>query len=176
MRDSQAVPIPILIVEDDDTRVARFERWMPPVFRLVHCRTGGAALGLLERSDPWDFPGMMLDFDLDKHSKTSPYVDGEQALHLALSRLDHSTNILVHSTNDAAASRMVADARKTNPTMRIDYLQVTQKLFLAWLNEVWWESVDRYNTFVDHNHGMMSRRYACVVGMDWLDEEGCPPT
>lgn len=176
MAESRAVPIPVLVVEDDDTRITKFERWLPPVFRLVHCRTGGAALGLLERSDTWDFPGVMLDFDLDKQSRTIPYVNGGQVLDLALSRLDHSTHILVHSTNDSAARRMMEDARRTNPTTRVDYIQMTRKLFRTWLDEVWWESVDRYNMFVEHDDAAKARQYACVIVTDWLNERDCPPT
>ncbi len=171
MEESGALPVPILIVEDDDSRVERFNEWLPPVFRLAHCRTGGAALGLLARSGPWDFAGVMMDFDLDKQVMTDPYVDGEQVLDEVLLRLDRSTNLLVHSANTEAADRMTANARGSNPTVRIDYSYMDAWHFRAWLGDVWSEAVDRHDVFVEHDRKMTTLRYACVVGPNWLDED-----
>lgn len=171
MEESGALPVPILIVEDDDFRVKVFNSWLPPVFRLVHCRTGGAALGLVSRSDSWAFPGVMMDFDLDKQVVTKPYVDGGQVLNSVLLTLDSSTNILVHSANWMAAQRMAAIAGVTNPTIRIDYNVMDERLFCTWLGDVWAEAVDRIDVFVSHELRAVTSRYACVVGPDWLDDE-----
>ena len=71
MKREKSMLAPILLVEDDEKRVSLLKNWLPPVFRLVHCKTGGAALGLLERSSSWDFSGVMLDHDLQQQMATN---------------------------------------------------------------------------------------------------------
>ena len=57
--EQQARPrfIRILLVENDDNRYAYFKAATPPLFRLVHAKTGGAALAILARDEPDTYAG-----------------------------------------------------------------------------------------------------------------------
>lgn len=54
----------ILIVEDDDERVAKFRSWLPETMRIVHARSAGSAIGILQRDKGRVYAGIMLDHDL----------------------------------------------------------------------------------------------------------------
>ena len=59
--------IRIFIVEDDQRRVDWFRAWLPKDMRLVHARSGGRELGVIQR-DRTAFSGIMLDHDLQQQA------------------------------------------------------------------------------------------------------------
>ena len=63
MKNNQIIRV--LLVEDDQGRVEWFRAWLPKDIRLVHARSAGLALGIIQR-DCHDIAGIMLDHDLQQ--------------------------------------------------------------------------------------------------------------
>lgn len=128
----------ILLVEDDESRKARFQSWLPATLRLVWARNAGQALGLLARDRGRAFAGILLDHDLERWA----YGTGEQksgteiarAIRLTVSR---DTPILVHSMNfvegDAMANHLTNEGF---PVTRVPMRDLGGTLFESWLEEV----------------------------------------
>jgi CheY-like chemotaxis protein len=99
----------VLVVEDDDERVADFRKWLAhPSVRLLHVKTGDAALKCVE-SDKYDL--ILLDHDLDKHhplGRLAPITGTKVVDRLVASRLNRQTRILIHSMNPGARDNMFA--------------------------------------------------------------------
>jgi hypothetical protein len=171
MEDCGALPVPILLIEDDQERVETLTDWLPPVFRLVHCRTGGAALGLLGRAGPEDFAGVMFDHDLVMHASVGAYVNGYMVGRAMVGVLANTTNVLIHSANAAASALMVEMFAGVYPTTRIPWGTMSQYRFHVWLDEVWEEAVARHSDGPDHRR---SQRLSVLLGEDWLLAEPLP--
>lgn len=96
----------VLVVDDDDDRVAWFRAWLThPRVRLLHVRTGDAALRAVgERYDL-----ILLDHDLDKQHPMGRLakVNGTAIVErLVSARKNREARIVIHSMNPAARARM----------------------------------------------------------------------
>ena len=92
----------ILLVEDDAGRIALFARWLEgSEFVLVVVRSGGHAMGMLEKGSTEAIAGILLDHDLSD----SPFTDVDRLLStsdimpLIQRRVRRTTPILIHSHN-----------------------------------------------------------------------------
>ena len=97
----------VLVVEDNNERVAEFRRWLAhPSVRLLHVKTGDAALRCVE-TDCYDL--ILLDHDLDlQHPEGRlAQVNGTNVVErLAASRMNRTTPVIIHSMNPGARNRM----------------------------------------------------------------------
>lgn len=159
----------ILIVEDDDRRVAKLNEWLPDSFRLVHVKSGGQAIGVLNRSHSFEFAGVMLDYDLDIRPERG-VITGAQVAEHVLCNVDSSTPILVHSANDKMAPFIVGELADQFSVTRINWTQMTEGIFLRWLREVHEEWEDRLDLFEEHDDRNFNRTAAFRGDLDWLTE------
>ena len=129
----------LLMVEDDETRVAIIRNWLPPDVHLVWAQSAGSALGILARDGQGIYAGVLLDHDLfmrpraedDKHHCGTDIVD------LMLEELDRDAAILVHSMNPGAAADMVRRLGSAGfAVTRIPMKEMTKMAFTDWLSEV----------------------------------------
>lgn len=97
----------VLVVEDNNERVAEVRRWLAhPGIRLLHVRTGDAALRCVE-TDRYDL--ILLDHDLDLQHPEGRLgqVNGTNVVErLVASRVNRTTPVIVHSMNPGARNRM----------------------------------------------------------------------
>lgn len=97
----------VLVIEDDDERVADFRRWLAhPSTRLLHVKTGDAALRCVEL-DRYDL--ILLDHDLDKQHPMGRLakINGTVIVNrLIASRTNRRTRIVIHSMNPGARDDM----------------------------------------------------------------------
>ncbi|WP_292977744.1 hypothetical protein, partial [Nitrosomonas sp.] len=56
-------PPRLLLIEDSPARIEQFRQWVPESMVLVTVTSAGRAIGILQRSDPFDYAGIMLDHD-----------------------------------------------------------------------------------------------------------------
>ena len=139
----------ILVIEDDDSRVADFKSWLPDDVRIVHARSAGQALGLLRRAEPGNYVGLMLDHDLVMQPRTAE--DGN------LSGSDVVTHLIQHSRKWASLPVLV---HSMNPAMSI---AVTRRLDTAGF------VVERI-PFTDLSGGQLVAWYREALE-DWLEDE-----
>lgn len=101
MTDRKSLPR-VLVVEDDPNRLQKFEQLLGQVVRLVPVTTPAAALGLLERTKPEEYAGVMMDYDLEINRKFAhpPRMENGLAVaELLAKKVAPDTEILVHSMN-----------------------------------------------------------------------------
>ena len=126
----------VLIVEDDDQRVVEFHSWLGhPNIRLLHVKTGDAALKCVE-TDRYDL--ILLDHDLDLQHPLGRLgsVNGTNVVaRLVASRANRETSVIIHSMNPGARNRMFL-------TLQANDFDVQVKPFAEWQPE-WAESLKR---------------------------------
>ncbi|MDG4584577.1 MAG: hypothetical protein P9E67_10930 [Candidatus Competibacter sp.] len=129
----------LLLVEDDDERIARFAAWSPPDARWVVARGGGRALGLLERDPGRVYAGLLLDHDLPFQAVNDAerLVTGTQVVQGILRHVDPEIPILIHSMNRGGARRMATTLTTGGFEVALTPMaELTQDRFLAWLDTV----------------------------------------
>jgi CheY-like chemotaxis protein len=129
----------LLLVEDDDERIARFAAWGPPDARWVVARGGGRALGLLERDPGRVYAGLLLDHDLPGQAVNAAErnVTGTEVARGIVRCVDPEIPILIHSRNRGAARRMTTTLAAAGFEVSvIPMAELTQERFLAWLEIV----------------------------------------
>jgi CheY-like chemotaxis protein len=119
----------VLIVEDDDERVVDFRNWLAhPDIRLLHVKTGDAALRCVE-TDRYDL--ILLDHDLDLQHPMGRLgsVNGTNVVaRLVASRANRETPVIIHSMNPGARNRMFL-------TLQANRFDVQIKPFAEWRPE-----------------------------------------
>ncbi len=143
-------PIPrprILLVEDDDRRVAHMKLLIPPSVPQVPATTAARAIGIIQRdgtlrSDALPaYAGVMLDHDLDHHplNAADRMMNGT---HVARALADHfspDVPVFIHSTNSGGSATMMTILRERGfDVERASWmdLQDAPSPLLAWFEEV----------------------------------------
>lgn len=129
----------VLLIEDDVNRYQRLLSWMPADVKLVWAKDAGAAIGVLERLQPGDYAGLMLDFDLDKQHRTvtSGHFNGGHVVDVLLSFKDRDVPILVHSNNVNNGPKMALRLSGAGyDVTKIRMADLTQERFLEWVGEI----------------------------------------
>jgi len=111
----------VLVVEDDDERVADFRVWFAhPRIRLLHVKTGDAALRCVE-TDRYDL--ILLDHDLDLQHPQGRLgsVNGTNVVaRLVASRVNRQTPVIIHSMNPGARNRMLQTLKANGFEVRVN--------------------------------------------------------
>lgn len=129
----------LLLIEDDESRIARVTSWLPPDFRLVIARSAGRAIATLKRDDPTTYAGIMLDHDLQLQTAAAAEValSGTDLVEVIVRRVDHDVPVLVHSMNPARAPAMVDRLKRAGfMTSYIPFAKLTAEAFESWIEEV----------------------------------------
>ena len=133
----------VLIIEDDDERVKRFREWLHDDVSIVHAKSGGRALGILERDRGTVYSALLLDHDLQQQPATSTDLElsGTKILAKIVQNIDNSVPVLVHSTNRSHGTAMVATLIERGFAVEhIPMDEITQQSFVDWfeyVREVW---------------------------------------
>lgn len=130
--------IRILIVEDDQRRVDWFRAWLPRDIRLIHARSGGKALGILER-DADELAGIMLDHDLQESSVVAndKNLSGSTVIIKVMQHIRPNIPIMVHCMNPGTAERMKKALEASGSSVtRMPMGEMSKDAFLEWLEEV----------------------------------------
>ena len=146
MTDRQTKPR-VLVVEDDPIRLETFERWIGQVVRLVPVTSPAAALGLLERTKPEEFAGVMLDYDLEikrKFAHPPGMANGLAVAKLLAKKVELDTEILVHSMNVLHRDKIVEYLRTAGFSVQLlPYEACTQDWLLPYVKRVHAVHADR---------------------------------
>lgn len=129
----------VLIVEDDDTRVDLFRSWLPSHVRVVHARSAGSAIGILQRDQGRVYAGILLDHDLQMQRLTQSdrHFSGMDAVHAIINNISKDVMILVHSMNQTQGPLMADRLKKVGfDVTRMPMAQLTERLFKEWIEEV----------------------------------------
>ena len=139
LRESHNTWLRILVVENSQQRVADFESWLPEDsdVLLKPIRIGNVAITMVERDQPRDWLGIMLDHDLDVLNTAIPYKSGWDVAVAMVSNTNREVPVLVHSMNPAGADRMcrLLEAEGFDSVTRNPFSEVTQEAFLEWLSD-----------------------------------------
>ena len=128
----------ILLIEDDLNRVRQISEWLPPDVRLVHARSAGRAIGILER-DRNAYAGIMLDHDLQGHAATDrdTELSGTTVVKRIVALVPNNTPVLVHSMNISYSPGMVTVLSNAGFSVtRLPMMVMTQEKLVEWLDEV----------------------------------------
>jgi CheY-like chemotaxis protein len=129
----------LLVVEDDSERLDMFRSWVPSDVHIVWARSAGVAIGLIRRDSSADYGGVLLDHDLQQQVITPDDQDlsGSNVAQELIMNKYFDVPILVHSTNQRAAPRMVSQLRHSGFCVtHLPMYQLTQPLFREWVCEV----------------------------------------
>ena len=132
------VVIRIFIVEDDQRRVDWFRAWLPKDMRLVHARSGGRALGVIQR-DRTAFSGIMLDHDLQQQaiSASDSNISGSIVIRALMQFISPTVPVFIHSMNPEKSITMTNALEKYGFSVtRIPMGEMSKTAFLEWLEEV----------------------------------------
>jgi len=128
----------ILLIEDDNDRVERFNSWLPDDIRLVHAGSAGRALGILAR-DSGAYAGIMLDHDLQGQIVTREdfMMSGSTVVSRLIEAIPPALRpdipILVHSMNPSDAPQMVKRLTSAGfPVSRMLMVAMTKQYFIRW--------------------------------------------
>lgn len=130
--------IRIFIVEDDQRRVGWFRTWLPEDMRLVHARSGGRALGVIQR-DRTAFSGIMLDHDLQQQaiSASDANISGSVVIRAIMQFIAPNVPVMIHSMNPGKAITMGTALEKSGFSVtRISMSEMSRTAFMEWLEEV----------------------------------------
>lgn len=132
-------PLLILVVEDHEHRVRRFEGWSPPGFRLLWARSAGVAIGMIKRDPGRVYDGIMLDHDLTDQNITDHdrLFNGRDVVKGVIQHIDDDVPVFVHSANVSGGPHM----RHTLEGAGFDVEQlamgsVTANRYRSWLEKV----------------------------------------
>lgn len=147
LRES-ALPFRLLVIEDDSDREQRLRSWMPPDVRVVVARSGGAAMGILQRDRGSVYAGIILDHDLylSPATETDRFLSGLEVANSIIECCDRTAHILVHSMNATRRILMVQELTEAGfEVTQIPMEQLTREAFLKWLEDLrneWSEASD----------------------------------
>ncbi|MBI5847171.1 MAG: hypothetical protein HZB31_04355 [Nitrospirae bacterium] len=138
-------PIRILIIEDDNDRLARLKAMLPEWTRPVAAVSAGRAIGLLERDSSRKnggrdtYAGILLDHDLVCHAVnfTDSSLDGRDVTRSIVQNVTSNVPVLVHSMNFTHSQTMVSWLEGEGfPVSRIPMSLMTKDKMAVWLEEV----------------------------------------
>lgn len=140
----------ILVVEDDDGRVAWLRERLPEDVHLVVASSAGRAIGLLRLDRGHVYAGVMLDHDLQGHVATEAdkQLSGTEVLNTLMQTVSLDVPVLVHSMNPVDAPRMAKRLEQAGFYVeRIPFAVLTPERFAAWLTSVReiWEMLGEEN-------------------------------
>ena len=128
----------ILLIEDDVNRYDKLKAWLPADVRLVWAKDAGVAIGVLERLQPDDYIGIMLDHDLDKklRSSGSRFLTGRDVVDAMIRNKDtRDIPVLVHSMNPSGGAAMNERLTKAGfGVTKIRFRDLTEEAFTRWLD------------------------------------------
>jgi len=134
----------IFVVEDDERRLDKFKEWAQdrPQYdlRFVWARSVGKALGILSRTNPQDFAGIMLDHDLGTNAVIAidQAYNGRDVVRAVLEQICPSTPVFVHSANERFAPEMAATLTASNFLVdQIPMPRLSKHRFCEWLDDLW---------------------------------------
>lgn len=130
--------IPVLVVEDCAERVRWFELALPVRFRLIHARSAGVALKVLQLDGGHTYGAVLLDHDLQGQTITTADrgLSGTHVVQAVLESTSPDVPILVHSANPGQAAGMVDRLRKAGfDVERVPFAELTPTWLNDWLEE-----------------------------------------
>ncbi len=139
--------IRILLIEDDATRIALFEQWLPVDMRLVVASSTGKAMGVLSRDRGRVYAGILLDHDLQEQAITQMdrHLSGSDLIKVIIRNVSKDVPVLVHSMN-VSRGPLMADRLAGAGFMvtRIPMSVLSRRAFLEWVAEVRevWETLE----------------------------------
>ena len=137
----------ILMIEDDEVRIARIAAWLPPDLRLVVTRSAGRAMRTLQLDRPTTYAGIMLDHDLQQQiaADAEASLSSSNLIDLIIRKIDHDVPVLVHSMNASRGPVLVERLRNAGfYTSYVPFEHLTRQGFLNWIeyvHELWEESL-----------------------------------
>ncbi len=129
----------LLLIEDNEDRIALFRAWVANTpYVLIEATTGGQAVGVVNRGGE-GVAGICLDHDLNSAPKTEQdnSTSGSHVVNAIIKHISKATPILVHSMNATMGDHM--NRRLTGagfPATRIRMSALDERRFLHWLEEV----------------------------------------
>ena len=130
----------ILLIEDDPGRTAVIEAWLGSTeFALVAVRSGGQALGMLQKGSTQAVAGILLDHDLSNSPITENdlYVSATQLLPLIKRHVRRTVPILIHSHSVSQPLKMQRTLEAGGFSVeRIRFEHLTPERFANWLDQV----------------------------------------
>lgn len=129
----------VLVVEDDHRRFEAFERYIQGELLLVPVTSAVAAKGLLERTKPEDYAGVMFDYDLEKVQTLPPsklVKNGLDVAKIAARVLSKDTEVLVHSMSVDRAKLVTFLRAEGFPTEQLPYADCTRETLAAFCERV----------------------------------------
>lgn len=130
---------PLLVIEDSEDRIQKFQSWLPEGGRLIVASSAGQAIGMLNRTKPGECAALLLDHDLQEQAKTTAdtYLSTSNLLNLIVQKLDKHTPIMIHSVNFAGARHMEQHLSDRGFWVtRISMEDLTRDFFQEWLEDV----------------------------------------
>ena len=130
----------ILLVENDKMREEVFSSWLPEnekiVLRMIPY--GNIAMTILEKDQPGDWHGVMLDHDLDVFSPEVPYRSGSDVVKVLANKIDPRVPVFIHSMNPSGAAHMqtVLEGSGFDSVTRVPFFDMGKEDLLDWLEEV----------------------------------------
>jgi CheY-like chemotaxis protein len=137
----------LLIIEDDDARIAQFKSWVTPDVRVVVASSAGTALGILQRDRGTVYGGILLDHDLQKRTVTQmdKSLSGTQVIEAIISNVSPDVPILIHSTNSSGSAVMMARLIEEGFSVAREPMDTLDKnFFMKWLEQALalWEDIE----------------------------------
>lgn len=129
----------LLVIEDDDQRVALFRSWLPDHVKLVVARSAGSAIGILQRDKGRVYAGILLDHDLQMQRLTEldRYISGMNAVETIINNISKEVPLLVHSMNQTRAPLMLERLKGAGfDVTQMPMAQLTRQFFLDWFEDV----------------------------------------
>lgn len=140
--------IPLLLVEDETRRLNWFTERLPRSFRIVHARSAGVALGIIERDGGYVYGGMMLDHDLQSQTlvPSDRGLSGSHIIEAIYSKISRDVPVLVHSMNPEKSPVMVRRLEEAGfYVQKVPWEFMNKQFFHEWLDEVeelWEDDLD----------------------------------
>lgn len=139
----------LLVIEDDDERVALFRSWLPDDVIIVVARSAGSAIGILQRDRGKVYAGILLDHDLQiqRLTESDRYFSGMDAVQAIINNISRDVPILVHSMNQTRAPVMVERLKVGGfkNVIQLPMAHVTERLFKEWFEDV----IELWENFVE---------------------------
>ena len=133
----------ILVVEDNDDRIAGLQRWAKTAkrrsgceFQIVWTKAAGSAIGLLKRDRGRVYAGIMLDHDLYQQKLTlvDDLFNGKDVVDAVIEYVDKDVPIFVHSANTTEGPKMAKKLIGAGFAVeKRAYLNIRFEQYLDWL-------------------------------------------
>lgn len=129
----------LLVVEDNDERIALFRQWIPDEFRVTYVKSAGRALKVLEMDAGRVYAGILLDHDLDQSvaAESELLLSGRQVVNQLVRVIDVDVPVLIHSVNLLGARAMEQRLLEENfDVTRIPFYHLDRQRLGRWLEQV----------------------------------------